>query len=115
MRGVAPDETAAENVRRHLTTLAALPFRDMPPLKQSMAKLGHSYYHLERLFKAQYGLSPTDYVTLLRVEQIKQYLLHSDRGIAEIAYETGFDDLGYFSRYFRKHTGASPRLFRKRS
>jgi AraC family transcriptional activator of pobA len=34
--------------------------------------------------------------------------------IDQIAFDLGFSDPGYFSRFFKQHTGASPRAFREK-
>jgi AraC family transcriptional activator of pobA len=49
-----------------------------------------------------------DRVTL----EAKRALLYSNKTIAEVAYDLGFDDPAYFSRFFARATGQSPRAFR---
>jgi AraC family transcriptional activator of pobA len=39
-------------------------------------------------------------------------LVYTSISIKQLANELGFDDDAYFTRFFRKHTGVSPKVFR---
>jgi AraC-like DNA-binding protein/quercetin dioxygenase-like cupin family protein len=69
-----------------------------------------------RRFREATGASPIDYVIRARIRQAVSLL--RDRSsrltITEIAFRCGFDDSNYFTRQFRKTTGASPRSYRSR-
>jgi AraC family transcriptional activator of pobA len=45
--------------------------------------------------------------------EAKRALLYSNLAISEIAYSLGFNDAAYFSRFFSRHVGHSPRSFRE--
>ncbi|MBD3244215.1 MAG: helix-turn-helix domain-containing protein [Chitinivibrionales bacterium] len=109
----APEQIHAERVRQALTELAHMPFADAPPLKETMAGLGGSYFHLERLFKQRHGVGPHRYVSLIRVERAKTLLRQSDAPVLECARVLGYRDVGYFIRFFRKHVGVSPLRYRE--
>jgi AraC family transcriptional activator of pobA len=47
------------------------------------------------------------------VLEAKRLLLYSNMSVAEAAYYLGFDDPAYFTRFFSKHCGASPRHYRE--
>ena len=64
--------------------------------------------HLSRLFHHATGLTFREYLTQVRVEHAKALILHSSRGITEIAYDSGFQSLSQFHRVFRKAYGTSP-------
>jgi len=74
--------------------------------------LGFSYPHLCRVFHDQFGLSPGRYRNAQRLERAKSLLRNSRLSVSEIAYASGFDDPGYFSRKFRQQNGTSPKAFR---
>lgn len=45
--------------------------------------------------------------------EAKRQIIHSESTIKEIAYDLGFNDRPYFSRFFKQHTGLSPEQFQK--
>ena len=60
------------------------------------------------------GLSPGRLIRDRRLIEAKRLLLYSDLAVAEVAYDLGFTDPAYFSRFFAKGTGEAPRAFRER-
>ncbi|HOF92641.1 MAG TPA: response regulator [Bacteroidales bacterium] len=58
--------------------------------------------------KTTLGLTPIDFVQEMRIKRAVQLMKSGDFTIAEIAYQTGFNDPKYFSRSFKKHLGSSP-------
>ncbi len=75
--------------------------------------LSLSYDYINRIFKQQKGVSIVSYRNSLRIENAKMLLITTDKSMEEIAVETGFDDLYYFSRYFKKCAGVSPTHYKK--
>lgn len=69
--------------------------------------------HLSRSFSKRMGIGAVDFVHRLRCEEACRLLHWSDKSVAEIAAEVGYNELAYFSRRFRKHIGASPSEYRK--
>lgn len=69
---------------------------------------------LSTLFMKKVGVSPTHYLTELRIREAKLLLKTSKLTIAEIAEAIGYKDHFYFSRVFKKETGFPPRDYRKR-
>ncbi len=68
--------------------------------------------HFRRCFLAAFGMSPIAYRTSLRIERAKALLIGTYRSIGEISAMTGFSDISFFSRFFTRHTGLTPSLFR---
>lgn len=102
----------AEEVRLRLTKFANESVLDASPLEEVLRIDGYSYSRQERLFKEEFGITPHQYVTILRVERIRQLLKEGRMTVSQIADEMGFNDLAYFSRYVKKHLGGSPRRMR---
>jgi len=70
-------------------------------------------YHFDRMFQKRTGLSPWDYFTKLRIEHAAHLLLTTEKTVAEIAPECGYQNVNYFHKVFRKYVGLSAISFRK--
>lgn len=62
-------------------------------------------------FAQLFGISPNQYIRLLRVERVKQALIHSEQRIEEIAGTVGWE-AAYLSRVFRQATSLTPTQYR---
>lgn len=67
---------------------------------------------LFQLFHAQLGLSPIQYIAGRKAEAASQLLSSTLLSNSEIADRLGFSSANYFIRFFRKHKGISPSVFR---
>lgn len=77
---------------------------------------GHCIDYIRRLFKKTHGCTPVEYVTRLRIDRAKKLLEGNclrHYSISEIAGLSGFEDVSYFSRVFRKQMGLSPTEYEK--
>lgn len=74
---------------------------------------GLSRFHFSRLFKELSGRTVTEYVTATRLNKADYLLRHSPLSISDIAVATGFNDIYYFSRTFKKHRRMSPSMLRE--
>lgn len=68
--------------------------------------------HLIKLFKDVYGTTPLKYISSIRIEKAKDLLINTNASITDIAMQTGFQTIHYFSHAFKQHTGMSPIDFR---
>lgn len=71
-----------------------------------------SKYHLLRLFKKYYGLTPRQYLIDKRIEKSKEHLING-MSVTETCFAVGFQSLGSFSTLYKTKTGKSPREFQK--
>ena len=78
------------------------------------ARLYLSPDHFGKLFRATVGMTPVDYVNLVRVNAAMRYLAATDWGIAEVAQASGFSNSNYFHKVFHDLTGVGPAALRKR-
>jgi len=77
-----------------------------------MARAMHvSTFYFCKMFRKVTGLTFTDYLGRVRVEQAKNLLLNPHLRVSEIAYTVGFQSLTHFNRIFRKTTGEAPTAF----
>ncbi len=71
-----------------------------------------SQQYLARLFKAETGTTPLQYLNRLRIEKAKEAMRENAVNISEAAMAAGFDSLYYFSRLFKQLEGMSPSAYR---
>ena len=77
------------------------------------AAAGFSTSHFMKFFKKYMGCTFTEYLNSYRLSIACTLLSTTDKPILEISYETGFTNLSYFNRLFKKKYGISPRIYRK--
>ncbi len=79
-----------------------------------MASVAHlSPSHFARVFKAETGKAPMEYVQALRLERAKKLLLAGDKSMTDIALDCGFGSLSYLSACFQKQYRMTPKEYRK--
>ncbi|MEP0264633.1 AraC family transcriptional regulator [Dokdonia sp.] len=71
-----------------------------------------SKYHLLRLFKRYYGITPKQYLIIRRLEKAKEYLKNG-MSVSEACYNVGFETPSSFSTLFKNKIGLSPIEFQK--
>ena len=82
-------------------------------IEELATKCHYSTDYFSRLFYKTHGIRPNKYIQSKRIERAQLLLLTTTSSLKEIAQKTGFENLAYFSRTFKKHTGKTPGFFRK--
>ncbi|MBR2387149.1 MAG: helix-turn-helix transcriptional regulator [Clostridia bacterium] len=67
--------------------------------------------YFRRIFGKIYGSSPIKYINDLKISHAKELLLSGEYSVSDAATLSGFSDISYFSREFKKATGVPPRQF----
>lgn len=83
-------------------------------VREMASQTGISESTVERLFRKTFGISPMRYVKKVRLHAACTALRASSRSVAQIAYESGFNDPSGMSRAFREELKISPRQYRAR-
>lgn len=68
--------------------------------------------YLSEIVKAQSGKSAITHIHERLVLEARRLLFHTERSLKEIAYELGFSDASYFSRFFKRETDLTPAEYR---
>lgn len=77
------------------------------------ALCGISEAHFRRLWKKEFGVTPTEYHRKKRLARARDMLLSGVYNVKKAASAVGYDDANYFSRIFRKEFGVPPTVFMK--
>ena len=75
--------------------------------------VGTSTSYLSRIFKESTGETIIRTINQKRIEKAKAYLKETDLKVYEVADILGFENVTYFSRFFKKHTGVSPKEYKE--
>jgi AraC-like DNA-binding protein len=105
-------QRSARLVREYLLAVER-EFRNEHKLSHYARELGVTENHLNDMVREHTGQSAGALIRGRRLLDAKRLLSHSDLGIAEIGYQTGFADPSYFSRFFRSQEGLTPQEFRE--
>ena len=76
------------------------------------AEVGMSPSYFSSVFGKEMGKTFIEYLTEVRMEKAKQYLVCSSMKTSEISYEVGYKDPHYFSYIFKKTQGCTPKEYR---
>lgn len=69
--------------------------------------------HLNEVVKQHTGQTASALITDRRILEAKRLLLHAKESIKEIAWHLQFNEISYFNRFFKQHTGYTPAAFRE--
>ncbi len=69
---------------------------------------GASTTYFRRIFKETYNTTPLKYVNRLRLKRAEELLKSGYYSVTDAAFESGFSDPKYFSRFIKKEKGKAP-------
>jgi AraC-like DNA-binding protein len=81
-------------------------------LESFAREAGLSRAHFFRLFEASVGVPPKVYLNVVRMEKAVDAVLNQSASVSDISSQLGFAEPAHFTRFFRNHSGVSPREFR---
>ncbi|MBD9664930.1 DNA-3-methyladenine glycosylase II [Variovorax beijingensis] len=86
---------------------------DGPGAAQIAARLGVSDRHLRRIFEAQFGVSPLQYLQTRRLLAAKQLIADTRLPMTQVALASGFASVRRFNAAFLEHYGLNPSALRR--
>jgi len=101
--------TFSANIIRWLETR----FHQRCTLEEIARAMGCSRGHASRRFHDETGGTIQEYLTMRRIRQACELLLHSNATVREIAAQVGFSEYAWFITCFRKNMGKTPLQYRK--
>ncbi|MBL8346119.1 MAG: DNA-3-methyladenine glycosylase 2 family protein [Rubrivivax sp.] len=108
---VDSSRTLAQAAARSLTQ-AVLEGQDLR-LPELAARLGVTDRHLRRIFAAEHGVSPVDFVTTQRLLHAKQLLTDTELPVTQVALASGFASVRRFNAAFAERYRLSPSALRR--
>jgi AraC family transcriptional regulator len=98
---------------RQLTDWMAEHVAEEFSLERLAALAGLSKFHFQRLFKTAVGVSPSQYLIDLRMNEARRLLRETKMSVIEVALEIGYANPSHFAQLFRRETGLSPSDYRR--
>jgi len=102
------------NIIREYNILVEKHFREFHQVKDYANLLFKSPKTVSNLFPKYSNKSPIMVINDRIILEAKRLLLYSNKSTDEIARELGYKDPGHFSKFFKKHEGLSPTVFKKK-
>lgn len=104
----------AESLKKLMKKIISAPEQDWDFTRES-EKLYVTPTHFRRIFKEISGLPPQQFLIQTRLSRAAELLKSTDSPVKEVAALSGWDNVFYFSRLFRKKYFISPLQYRKES
>lgn len=98
-----------ERVRQATQLLRSRDLADPIELEKLATFVNTSPSHLNRLFRKDIQCTPIQFWDRLRIEHAQNRLNQPGVRIKEVAIDLGFKHLSHFSKWFKRHSGSSPR------
>lgn len=98
---------------KDFSTLVEFNYMKMHSVTDYATRLGISPKTLTKHFQKIRTQTPSDFIKNRIVLEAKRKLVYTDYSVKEIAFDLGFNDPAYFTRFFTKATQKSPLQFKK--
>ena len=98
---------------KDFSTLVEQNYKTLHTVTEYANRLGMSPKSITKHFKKIGTSTPSDYIKNRILLEAKRMLIYTDKSVKEIAFDLGFNDPAYFSRFFTKSIQKSPLQFKK--
>lgn len=88
-------------------------FSESITVADAAAYVGYTPNYFNTCFRRQMGIPFGEYLRQMRLNYAENLLRSSQMPVTEVAYESGFGSVSYFSRCFREKYAISPQEYRK--
>lgn len=97
------DKSGRNTVEKEMISYIQQNFMEKISLKEFSEQFHLSEKYISRYFKEHFHITLSQYITHLRLEHAKQLLQDTDTPVTEIAMQSGYQNVSYFIRSFKKH------------
>ncbi|MDO4163186.1 MAG: two-component regulator propeller domain-containing protein [Bacteroides sp.] len=105
------DEKLVENAIKYVEENISRPDLSVEELSQA---LGMSRVHLYKKLSQITGKTPIEFIRIIRLKRAAQLLRESQLNVSEIAFQLGFNNPKYFTKYFKDEFGVLPSVYQER-
>jgi AraC family transcriptional regulator, transcriptional activator of pobA len=107
-------DRGAMQLLRSFRNLVEQHYREHWSVERYASELGVGRGKLNRICRTLASKSPGEMVLDRLLAEAERYLIYTAASAAQIGYQLGFADPGYFSRFFKGRTGMTPIEYRTR-
>lgn len=112
---IVENDTSGKNtVEKEMVSYIQQNFTGKILLKEFGEQFHLSEKYISRYFKEHFHITISQYVTYLRLEHAKHLLQDTNIPITEVAMQSGYQNVSYFIRSFKKMYGMSPLKYRNK-
>jgi AraC-like DNA-binding protein len=112
LTGKRPQEEATDRSAEKISCACDILAEEManPPKALELAhRVGLNHKQLVQGFKKVFGVSPFEYLRIIRLEKARDLIASHDCNITEAAFNVGYSSLSHFCRSFREEFGINPK------
>ena len=106
-------QSSNDDLYRRFLELLAFSSGHIRKVSQYAERLSVTPKHLAAVVKSISGRTVIEWINESTIKAITNELCYTQKTISEIAQEFDFPSLSFFGKYFKKHTGFSPRAYRE--
>ncbi len=114
-RKILPKEDMPQSkldIIRKFNLLVEMHFREKHKVSDYADLLNVTPKSLSNVFLRYYSKSPLKVISERICLEGERLILYSDKNMNDIAYSLGFNEASHFSKFFKKHTGKSPKAYK---